>query len=158
MAYVEYEFFGERFASAPVNYDKNMFDDQDDDAKSPTRSPNLDYECVHHVDCVTQEFIDWVSSDDDANSYRNSNRNPNRHAGPNPDPHRHAHPSISLNFTLTLTFCVALSLTLPTSSWRRATARATCRSLCMFRPLCRCLRAAAQPQARRWRQRSARSP
>ena len=66
MAYVEYEFFGERFASAPVNYDKNMFDDQDDDAKSPTRSPNLDYEFVHHVDCVTQEFIDWLAKGDGA--------------------------------------------------------------------------------------------
>ena len=42
LAYVEYEFFNERFASAPVNYDKNVFDDPDDDAKSPTRSVRVE--------------------------------------------------------------------------------------------------------------------
>ena len=57
-AYIEYEFFGgERFASAPVQFGTHL----DAGNSAPTSSPNIDYKCVHHVDSVTQEFLNWLT-------------------------------------------------------------------------------------------------
>jgi predicted nuclease with TOPRIM domain len=50
LVYCEYEFFGgELFATESIDY-----------GERPTRSPVLNYEFEHHVDCVTQEFLDWL--------------------------------------------------------------------------------------------------
>jgi hypothetical protein len=46
MAYVEYDFFGENFVTDCVQ--QNTF------------SPEFDYTFVHHVPCVTPEFIKWL--------------------------------------------------------------------------------------------------
>eukprot|EP00928_Gymnodinium_smaydae_P086865 TRINITY_DN71276_c0_g1_i1.p1 TRINITY_DN71276_c0_g1~~TRINITY_DN71276_c0_g1_i1.p1 ORF type:complete len:1106 (+),score=318.64 TRINITY_DN71276_c0_g1_i1:213-3530(+) len=47
--YVEYNFNGERFTSEVQQYEKG------------TRSPNFEYSFVHHVPCVTQEFLDSLA-------------------------------------------------------------------------------------------------
>lgn len=50
LVYCEYEFFGgELFATESI-----------DCSDRPTRSPVLNHEFEHHVDCVTQEFLDWL--------------------------------------------------------------------------------------------------
>lgn len=50
ICYCEYEFFGgDLFATEAVEFDER-----------PTRSPVLDYEYVHSVECVTKEFIAWL--------------------------------------------------------------------------------------------------
>jgi hypothetical protein len=46
LAYVEYEFFGETFTTEAVN--------------QTTYSPVFDYTKVHHVPCVTKEFISFL--------------------------------------------------------------------------------------------------
>ena len=57
-AYIEYEFFGgERFASAPVQFGAHL----DASNAAPTRSPNIDYKYVHHIDSVTEEFLEWLT-------------------------------------------------------------------------------------------------
>jgi len=50
MAYVSYEFFGESFTTEVVQ--------QDDE--SGTYSPAFNYSFVHHVQSVTQEFLDYL--------------------------------------------------------------------------------------------------
>ena len=50
LVYCEYEFFGgDLFATESIDY-----------SERPTRSPVLNYEFEHHVECVTQEFLDWL--------------------------------------------------------------------------------------------------
>lgn len=48
LAYCQYEFLGELFTTESVEQN--------------TRSPVFNYECVHHVDCVTQQFIDYLQN------------------------------------------------------------------------------------------------
>jgi hypothetical protein len=45
-AYCQYEFNGETFTTETI--------------ESETKAPKFKYEFVHHVDSVTQEFIDWL--------------------------------------------------------------------------------------------------
>lgn len=49
LAYVQYEFNGELFTTETVEQN--------------TRSPTFEYTFVHHVDCVTQSFIDSLGTD-----------------------------------------------------------------------------------------------
>ena len=50
LVYCEYEFFGgDLFTTESIDY-----------GERPTRSPVLNYEFEHHVDKVTQEFLDWL--------------------------------------------------------------------------------------------------
>lgn len=48
LAYCQYEFLGELFTTETVEQN--------------TRSPMFNYEGVHHVDCVTQQFIDYLQN------------------------------------------------------------------------------------------------
>lgn len=48
LAYCQYEFLGELFTTETVEQN--------------TRSPVFNYEGVHHVDCVTQQFIDYLQN------------------------------------------------------------------------------------------------
>lgn len=48
LAYCQHEFLGELFTTESVEQN--------------TRSPVFNYECVHHVDCVTQQFIDYLQN------------------------------------------------------------------------------------------------
>jgi hypothetical protein len=45
-AYCQYEFNGETFTTETI--------------ESETKAPKFEYEFIHHVDSVTQEFIDWL--------------------------------------------------------------------------------------------------
>ena len=47
-AYVEYEFFGEKFTTLTI--------------EGQTHGPEFAYTHVHHVPKVTQEFLDWLST------------------------------------------------------------------------------------------------
>ena len=49
MVYCEYEFGGDLFTTESV-----------DCSERPTRSPVINYEFEHHVECVTQELLDWL--------------------------------------------------------------------------------------------------
>lgn len=46
MAYCQYEFFGELFTTETVEQN--------------SRSPDFGYSFVHHIDCVTQSFLDYL--------------------------------------------------------------------------------------------------
>lgn len=48
LAYCQYEFLGELFTTESVEQN--------------TRSPVFNFECIHHVDCVTQQFIDYLQN------------------------------------------------------------------------------------------------
>jgi hypothetical protein len=48
LAYCQYEFFGEEFTSETV--------------EQSTTNPVFDYTAVHHVECVTQQFLDYLQN------------------------------------------------------------------------------------------------